>query len=220
MNLSSAKRSGPEPNGRIPFQFSPTPPAIPPSEVFQSVDTAPGGDDLDISDVADDFKHRIDRRGCLSRRFGRRRSTTMALVHPRGDIAMVEQPAFPARPSTLLNLAPEPFIAVHRSGQQVQGDLVRASCLCREARQLGCEFGRNLQVHETSLGCIDSAVNRRLPWSAVAELSGSRLQPAASRRRRRTAFAWRDSLVLAKPAVARANGGRREDCWPASRSSR
>jgi hypothetical protein len=63
MNLSSANGSSIEPNRRIPFEFPPPSAPIPFPEVLQSFDPVAAGDDLDICDLADDLKHRIDRGG-------------------------------------------------------------------------------------------------------------------------------------------------------------
>ena len=50
-----------------------------------------------------------------------------------------------------------------RRGQQLERYLVDgATGLGRQTRQLRFKFRRNLQVHETSVGCLDSAVNRRV----------------------------------------------------------
>lgn len=61
MNLSSPNRSVMKPKRRVPLEFSPTFASIALSKVFQSFDATAGGDDLDIGDIADDFKHRTDR---------------------------------------------------------------------------------------------------------------------------------------------------------------
>lgn len=57
MNFSLAKRPAHKSNGRIPLEFSPTPAAISLSEILQSPDAPPCGDDLDVRDIANDFKH-------------------------------------------------------------------------------------------------------------------------------------------------------------------
>ena len=63
----------------------------------------------------------------------------------------------------LFNFGSEPLVVIHRAGQQVERHLVRrAASLRGEPRQLRLEFGRNLQVHEISVGCLDIGVNRRL----------------------------------------------------------
>ena len=57
MNFSVAKRPAHKSNGRILLEFSPTPAAISLSEILQSPDASPCGDDLDVRDLANDFKH-------------------------------------------------------------------------------------------------------------------------------------------------------------------
>jgi hypothetical protein len=61
VNLSSAKGSIIEPNRRISFEFSPSSAPMPFPKVLQSVDAAAAGDDLDIRDLPDHLKHRVDR---------------------------------------------------------------------------------------------------------------------------------------------------------------
>ena len=46
-------------------------------------------------------------------------------------------------------------------------DVMLAASLRGQARQLRFEFGRIPQVHEASVGCIDSAANRRQPPDAA-----------------------------------------------------
>lgn len=57
MNLGPPNRSAHKSNGSIAFEFPPTPAAIPFSQILQSPDTASRGDDLNVRDVANDFKH-------------------------------------------------------------------------------------------------------------------------------------------------------------------
>lgn len=57
MNFSLAKRPAHKSNGRSPLELSPTPAAISLSEVLQSSDALSCGDDLDVRDIANDFKH-------------------------------------------------------------------------------------------------------------------------------------------------------------------
>ena len=76
---------------------------------------------------------------------------------------MVDQPAFAGGATARIDLAPEPFVVIHRVCEQIQRYLIDGTSgpFCH-ACELRFEFGRNLQVHETSVGCIDSAVNRQL----------------------------------------------------------
>src|SRR5258708_18097694 len=105
-----------------------------------------------------------------------RASAAIAPVHASHDVVVLEHPAFPCGGATLLNLAAEPLVMVDRAGQQVKRHLVRrASSLRSEPRQLRFEFGRNLQVHETSVGCLDIGVNRRLAPHSLVGLRQSKL---------------------------------------------
>ena len=73
---------------------------------------------------------------------------------------------------------------VDRTGQQVERHLVRrAASLRSESRQLRFEFGRDLQVHETSVGCLDIAVNRRLAPHSLVGLRQSELSKSPDGRR-------------------------------------
>lgn len=92
-----------------------------------------------------------------------RASAAIATVQPSRDIVVLKQPAFASSGATSFDLGAKPLIVVYRAGQQVERNLVyRSPRLCGQAGQLCFEIRRNLQVHETSVGCIDGAVNRRL----------------------------------------------------------
>jgi serine/threonine protein kinase len=73
---------------------------------------------------------------------------------------VLEEPAFAGGDATLFYFGAEPIVVVHRAGQQVECNLVdRATALSRQARKPRFEFGRNLQVHEASVGALEEAVN-------------------------------------------------------------
>jgi hypothetical protein len=117
---------------------------------------------------------------------------------------MVEQPAFASGCTALFDFPPEPFVVVHGAREQVQGDLIhRASGLLSQPGQLGCEFWRNLEIHEASVGCLDRSVNRR---RAMARLSSFRPGLRALHSERLTPRGGRDIgmwLALAVRAVSR-----------------
>src|SRR5262245_33021719 len=82
---------------------------------------------------------------------------------------MVEQTAFASGRTTFLDLTPEPLVVVHRTRQKVESDLIDcAPGLRGEACESRFEFGRNLQVHEASVGRIQSSVNFATPRDAAA----------------------------------------------------
>jgi hypothetical protein len=57
VNLGPPKRSVHKSNGRISLEFPPTPAAMSFSQILQSLNAASRGDDLDVRDIANDFKH-------------------------------------------------------------------------------------------------------------------------------------------------------------------
>lgn len=85
--------------------------------MFQSFDPTSGGDDLDVADLADDFKHRIDPRAIAVRRFAGRASVAIAAFHPRRDFIWMQQAALASGETTLLDLAAKPFV-VARGGRE------------------------------------------------------------------------------------------------------
>ena len=48
-----------------------------------------------------------------------RASAAITPTHARGDFVMVEQPAFESGETALVDLTPEPFVVIHRAGQEV-----------------------------------------------------------------------------------------------------
>ena len=92
------------------------------------------------------------------------------MLDPGGDVIVLDQPAFTCGGSALFDLGAEPLVVVYRAGQKVARHLVdRAAGLCCQARQLRFNFGRNLQVHEASVGAIPSVVNARGSGMDIAE---------------------------------------------------
>jgi hypothetical protein len=95
------------------------------------------------------------------------------MPEPGSNINVLEEPAVTCGGATLFDFGAEPLVMVHRAGWQIERHLVdRAASFRRQARQFCFEFGRNLQVHETSVGCLDIAVNRRLAplgWQPAPE---------------------------------------------------
>lgn len=76
---------------------------------------------------------------------------------------MVDEPAFASGDTSLLDLAPKPFVVVYRSRQKVQSNLIGGTSGFRgESGQFRFEFGRNLQVHRARVGGMAGSVNRRL----------------------------------------------------------
>lgn len=73
----------------------------------------------------------------------------IALVHPRGDFVVVQEPAFASGDAALLDFPTEPIVMLDRVGQKIQRDLIGvASGLGGESIQLGFKFWRNMQVHK------------------------------------------------------------------------
>jgi len=145
VNLSSAKGSIIEPNRRISFEFPPSSPPMPFPKVLQSVDAAAAGDDLDIRDLPDHLKHRVDR--------GTPVAGSLMRISRDSDFVVVDQTAFTGSDAALFHVLAEPLVVVHRAGKEIESNLIDgAPDLSGQAGQLRFEFGRNLQVHGASVG--------------------------------------------------------------------
>lgn len=73
---------------------------------------------------------------------------------------MLEQPALAGGGATPFDFATEPLVVVNGAGQQVKRDLVDcAPGVLGQPGKFRYEFGRNLQVHEASVGGTEGSVN-------------------------------------------------------------
>ena len=73
---------------------------------------------------------------------------------------MIDQTALTRSDAALFHLLTEPLVMVHGAGKEVESNLIDgAPGLGGQAGQLRFEFGRNLQVHEASVGGLQGSVN-------------------------------------------------------------
>jgi hypothetical protein len=73
---------------------------------------------------------------------------------------VIDQTTFTGSHAALFHLLAEPLVVIHSAGQKVESNLIDcAPGLRGQAGQLRCDFGRNMQVHDASVGGTEGPVN-------------------------------------------------------------